>query len=202
MNNESQEFYTSKLSDPFINDQISQEELNEEGLELYQYNSVIDSIGTSDSLINIKLFLDDVLSRLDNEKSFIFFEQCFDKINEVYGFTYLDSTKYLFKSDSKFNKHILDLLLFIEGSSLIDMLSECIPYISYDILKSKENLKKYLNINYNVFLKSLFSYKGSLPRLIKSQFKYSAKDDSINSMILLIQKDVLSLHVKQLIKGK
>jgi len=193
--------YSSQIVQPFGNDDIDQVEIQEEGYITFKHQSILDSIGTKESNNNIKLFLDEILDELSDSGKRDFAHDCLVKIIDAYGFYSLQEDLENVKISSEFSKSVFELLVFLETGVCSDFLSNTIPYMDKSILDDIEQLKVFLNINYKTFLKNFEDIKIGVPSLFYSYFLYAAKKNAIEVVAKLIQKDVLSINAKQIIKG-
>ena len=96
---------------------------------------------------------------------------------------------------------IFELLVFLEGYRVNDVMANTVPFVSLEVLRQKDDLKEFLKLNYKDFLKGLEEHRGDIPDLFYEQFIYCSKTDGIETLIILLQKDALSIHSKQIIKG-
>jgi len=189
--------YISSLVSPVDEDLIDdQNELINERYILYQQDLIIESIGKKENIYNIRLFLNDLLKKLDENKRHIFLKKILKKLINKYFLNVLD--KYV---DLDLNKEdeneIIKLLKFIELNDYQDFFSLVLPGVDIQYQLEPEKILKFIDDNYYVIRKQIDLNIEKCPKLLYVFFNYASKKDFINFFTKLLSKDVLGIIVLQ-----
>ena len=189
--------YISSLVSPVDEDLIDdQNELINERYILYQQDLIIESIGKKENIYNIRLFLNDLLKKLDENKRHIFLKKILKKLINKYFLNVLD--KYV---DLDLNKEdeneIIKLLKFIELDDYQDFFSLVLPGVDIQYQLEPEKILKFIDDNYYVIRKQIDLNIEKCPKLLYVFFNYASKKDFINFFTKLLSKDVLGIIVLQ-----
>ena len=98
--------------------------------------------------------------------------------------------------------NVLELLRFLEKIEYTDPLGELLPFIDIKVLQKKDTLKDFLKLNYNGFFESVQNRRGLFPLYLVEFFTFCSKDEGVEFLTLLIQKDILTFHMKQITTGE
>jgi hypothetical protein len=198
-----QDYYTSELVDPFINDGLTQEDLQEQGYIRYKQDSIKNTIGTDECMVNINLFLDEVLGELSDEGVNQYALECLRQLVFVYNLTHIDTVVNDMSSYSDdYIGDIFTLLKLLEGSDKFDILSKLLPHMSLDVMRTENYLYKLLYIHYSEFVTKLEEDNDIDSKLFKLQFMNCSKIDGINILIKLIQVDPMMINMRQITTGE
>lgn len=196
------DYYVSDLVDQFSEGTSDQADLQEIGYVVYRQQNILQNIGTSESESNIQVFLDEVLEELTVEGKHDFLRDCLAKIVSVYNLHPLESLVEDSRIIREYSYKVVELMLFLESSTVVELLADCIPYVAFTVITEKEKFKKFLNLNYKEFLKSLEANRKYIPDFFYEFFVGCSKDNAISTLIQLVYKDKLAFHSKQITKGE
>ena len=197
-----QDYYSSDIVDPFLNGGASQEESQEEGYEVYKQQSILQTIGTPECEVNIKLFYSEIIDGLSREGEEEYARDCLIQMANVYNLVYIDSLTETNRIFSDYSSKIFDLLIFLEGSRVADAMALCVPFVSLDVIRTKDELKEFLKLKYKEYLQNLENNRHLVPDLFYEEFVYASKMDGIETLVILLQKYALEIYAKQLVKGE
>ena len=198
---ESLEYYTSDIVDPSLNGDLDQEDSKEIGFIVYRQQSILKTIGTPECQVNIKLFFRDVVDELTKEGKVDYARECLRTLIETYNLTYLETILDNTRIDIDYTDKIFELLIFLEGFRLVEVMAHFVPYVSLEVIRSKDKLKEFLKLNYKEFVQNLEDHRSIIPDLFFEQFFYCAKEDGIKTVVMLLQKNALAVHSLQITKG-
>ena len=202
MSLETLDYYTSDIVDPYLNGGLDQEDSKEVGLIVYRQQAILKTIGTPECQVNIKLFFKDVLQELTKEGISDYSYDCFKALIETYNLTYLETRLNNDRIHSDYSNKVFELLVFIEGYRCAEAFATFMPYISLEVIRSKDKLKEFLKLNYKTFVQNLEDHRAIIPDLFYERFLYCSKQDGIETVILLMQKYALAIHSQQITKGE
>jgi len=191
----------SHIVDPYGEDSLSQEETQEIGYLIYKQNEIVCTIGTEECKFNIDLFLEEILDNNDFYDSIKFLKRCFNKLNEEYHLGCLEDTISKLFAFQDFRKSIVPLLIFFEKEKGAEIFSECFPYVDINTLREIDSFKKFIELNYENFLKVL-NARQDLEMIIKSIFNFASLDDAIFILWQIVSKDVTGINSSQILKGE
>lgn len=193
--------YISTIKSPFENDEVSQEELEFRGYLRYCKDCIIKSAGTSECLTQINLYFTELKTNLTESEYNQFLNDLISTIIKQYGMTYLSN--YLIQKDITIIDNDIKekFIMFMEHNGYFTYLSKCLSQLPESILRNDSKIKVFLDADYDSFVIKLNSYKKVHP-WIKDYFYCCSKKDGIETLYLLLKKDLLGLFIEQNSKSK
>lgn len=193
--------YISTIKSPFENDEVSQEELEFRGYLRYCKDCIIKSVGTSECLTQINLYFSELKTNLTESEYNQFLNDLISTIIKQYGMTYLSN--YLIQKDITIIDNDIKekFIMFMEHNGYFNYLCKCLSQLPESILRNDSKIKVFLDADYDSFVIKLNSYKKVHP-WIKDYFYCCSKKDGIETLYLLLKKDLLGLFIEQNSKSK
>lgn len=175
--------YLSKFVDPYGESEIDQLDLMKDSIELFEIESVLESIGKKDSDITFRVFIKDIVSRLDKPSLDKLLLDCFRRMIKTYKMFVLEDEYSRDDSVGHYNDDILNLIKFMEMNGHLRILPKLVMY-------DKITMKPRLFITDNVSqIRSRISMDRSMPKLFIEFVTYSMTSDLIDCLTQLIEKN-------------
>lgn len=193
--------YISTVKSPFENDEVSQEELEFRGYLRYCKDCIIKSVGTNECLTQINLYFTELKTNLTESEYNQFLIDLISAIVKQYGMTYLSN--YLLQKDVTIIDNDIKekFIMFMEHNGYFTYLSKCLSQLPESILRNESKIKVFIDADYDSFVIKLNSYKKVHP-WIKDYFYCCSRQDGIETLYLLLKKDLLGLLIEQNSKSK
>ena len=193
--------YISTIKSPFENDEVSQEELEFRGYLRYCKDCIIKSVGTNECLTQINLYFNELKTNLTESEYNQFLNDLISAIIKQYGMTYLSN--YLIQKDITIIDNDIKekFIMFMEHNGYFRYLCKCLSQLPESILRNESKIKVFLDADYDSFVIKLNSYKKVHP-WIKDYFYCCSRQDGIETLYLLLKKDLLGLFIEQNSKTK
>ena len=194
--------YISQIKSPFEEDMgLSQEELEYRGYLRYCQDCILKSIGTNECYTQINLYWQELDKNLDDSEKEQFIDNALSEIVKAYKMSFLSNLiiqKEIASIDYNTKK---DLFLFLEHNRWIKYFVKCLSTIDTNLVRNESKLKVFLDADYDSFVLKLTEYKKIHPWL-KEYFKYCARQDGIETLYLILKKDLLEVVIEQNSKSK
>jgi len=184
--------YISQIKSPFEEDDVTQEELELRGYFRYQQDCILKSIGTSECITQINLFYQNLVNDLSYSEFNQFLDLATSSIVKQYRMSYLSE---LLIEDNDYDKK-KKLFLFLEHNGWFKYFTKCLSTIDYSIIRDESKIKIFITADYDSFVDKLNSYK-SVNDLIKKYFTYCNRDEGIETLFLILKKDLIGFVIEQ-----
>lgn len=193
--------YVAQIKSPYEEDDSDQEDLEFQGYLRYAQDCILKSIGSSDCVKFINLYWQQLEEELDDSQFEQFMTLALSTIVKTYKMSYLSSL--LMSSDIP--SVTLDkkkkLFLFLEHDQWKPYFVKCISPINDKLVRDDEKLKVFLKSDYDSFVKKIESYK-KFNEYIKLYFKFCNEDEGLETLFLILKKDLLDVFIQQYSKQK
>lgn len=193
--------YISQIKSPFEEDNLTQEDLEFEGYLRYAQDTILKSIGTLDCVKNINLYWTQLNEELDESEMTQFMNLAISTIVKTYKMSFLADS--IIRSDipSVDLNAKKKLFLFLEHGKWEEYFIKCLSPINEKLIRDDEKLKVFLRSDYQSFVTKIDSYK-KFNEYIKEYFKYCNEDEGIETLYLILKKDILNVFIQQNYKIK
>lgn len=193
--------YISQLKSPFEEDEISQEELEFKGYLRYAQDCILKSIGTLDCVKYINLYWTQLNEELSEDEFKQFMNVALSNIVKSYKMSFLSDI--LIQSDlpSIDLEGKKKLFMFLEHGVWEDYFVKCLSPIDINFVRDDEKLKMFLRSDYESFVSKIETYKR-FNEYIRNYFKYCNEDEGLETLFLILKKDLLNVFIQQNAKNK
>ena len=193
--------YIAQVKSPYEEDDTDQEDLEFQGYLRYAQDCILKSIGTLECVKFINLYWTQLEEELDKSAFEQFMALALSTIIKTYKMSFL--SELLMSSDipaidlEKKKK----LFLFLEHDQWQPYWIKCLSPINEKLVRDDEKLKVFLKSDYESFVKKIESYK-KFNEYIKLYFKFCNEDEGLETLFLILKKDLLDVFIQQYSKQK
>lgn len=193
--------YIAQVKSPYEEDDTDQEDLEFQGYLRYAQDCILKSIGTLECVKFINLYWTQLEEELDKSAFEQFMTLALSTIIKTYKMSFL--SELLMSSDipaidlEKKKK----LFLFLEHDQWQPYWIKCLSPINEKLVRDDEKLKVFLKSDYESFIKKIESYK-KFNEYIKLYFKFCNEDEGLETLFLILKKDLLNVFIQQYQKQK
>lgn len=188
--------YISQIKSPFEEDNTTQDELEFEGYLRYSQDCILKSIGTIDCQRYINLYWTQLNQELSEDEFKQFMTLAISSIIKTYKMSFLSdliNQSELPAIDLESKKK---LFLFLETDKCQSYFIKCLSPININFVKDDDKLKVFLRADYQSFVKKIESYKR-FNEYIRKYFQLCNEDEGIETLYLLLKKDLLNVFIQQ-----
>ena len=188
--------YISQIKSPFEETQMTQEDLEFEGYLRYAQDCILKSIGTLDCVKYINLYWTQLNEELSESEFKQFITVAISTVIKTYRMSFLSDLMIQSDLPSIDLEGKKKLFLFLEHGAWEDYFIKCLSPIDINFVRDDEKLKMFLRSDYESFIKKIESYKR-FNEYIKNYFKYCNEDEGVETLFLILKKDVLNVFIQQ-----
>lgn len=188
--------YISQIKSPFEETEMTQEDLEFEGYLRYAQDCILKSIGTLDCVKYINLYWTQLNEELSESEFKQFITLAISTIVKTYKMSFLSDLMIQSDLPSINLEGKKKLFLFLEHGVWEDYFIKCLSPIDINFVRDDEKLKMFLRSDYESFIKKIESYKR-FNEYIKNYFKYCNEDEGVETLFLILKKDVLNVFIQQ-----
>lgn len=188
--------YISQIKSPFEETQMTQEDLEFEGYLRYAQDCILKSIGTLDCVKYINLYWTQLNEELSESEFKQFITVAISTVIKTYRMSFLSDLMIQSDLPSIDLEGKKKLFLFLEHGVWEDYFIKCLSPIDINFVRDDEKLKMFLRSDYESFIKKIESYKR-FNEYIKNYFKYCNEDEGVETLFLILKKDVLNVFIQQ-----
>lgn len=185
--------YISSYKSPFEEDEVDTDEIVFDGLMRYYRDSMLKSIGTSESHNEFLNYFDDFIENCTEEQITGFYRECIDKIIKHYKMSYLSS---VINEKNYDNDEYKKFILFIVHNEFLNYFPKCLSYIDAKIINNQALLTVFLTSDYDSFIEKLDKCKRC-NFFIREYFKYCAKPEGIEALYMILKDDIIQNFIEQ-----
>lgn len=188
--------YISQIKSPFEETQMTQEDLEFEGYLRYAQDCILKSIGTLECVKYINLYWTQLNEELSESEFKQFITVAISTVIKTYRMSFLSDLMIQSDLPSIDLEGKKKLFLFLEHGVWEDYFIKCLSPIDINFVRDDEKLKMFLRSDYESFIKKIESYKR-FNEYIKNYFKYCNEDEGVETLFLILKKDVLNVFIQQ-----
>lgn len=188
--------YISQIKSPFEETEMTQEDLEFEGYLRYAQDCILKSIGTLDCVKYINLYWTQLNEELSESEFKQFITLAISTIVKTYKMSFLSDLMIQSDLPSINLEGKKKLFLFLEHGVWEDYFIKCLSPIDINFVRDDEKLKMFLRSDYESFIKKIESYKR-FNEYIKNYFKYCNENEGVETLFLILKKDVLNVFIQQ-----
>ena len=193
--------YISQVKSPFEEDDgLTQEELEYRGYLRYCQDCILKSIGTNECFTQINLYWSELKEKLTQSELEQFITIAISNIVKSYKMSFLSDIVIREDNNQDYEKKE-KLFLFLEHNRWLKYFTKCLSFIDPSLIRSEEKLKVFLDADYDSFVEKLLKYKSLHPWL-REYFLYCSRADGIETLYLILKKDLFSVVIEQNSKTK
>lgn len=198
------DYYLSIPANPWREDNdLTQEVINERGIIQFEFDSIVESIGTDECADNIDLFYNELMLKLSDTQKSNFYRSCLQKLIDVYDLDYLSDNQEDPFPDFPIESELKKMLMFFEQGKWVDYLVKYLPVHDPKIIFDDEHFKDYLHLNLRKFSKRVLEEDNeALPYLLKKWFYYATRTDMIETIMLLVSRNKNDLVCEYYLKNE
>jgi hypothetical protein len=189
--------YISPIKSPFEEDEgLTQEELEYRGYLRYCQDCILKSIGSNECFTQINLFWQNLEHELNQSQLDQFMEIALSNIVKAYKMSFLSNLIIQKEIDCLDYDTKKKLFLFLEKNEWQRYLSKCLSEINSNLIRNENKLKIFLDADYDSFVENFCKYKKIHPWL-KEYFKYCSRNEGIDTLYLILKKDLFGVIIEQ-----
>lgn len=188
--------YISQIKSPFEETDMTQEDLEFEGYLRYAQDCILKSIGTLNCVKYINLYWTQLNEELSESEFKQFITLAISTVVKTYKMSFLSDLMIQSDLPSIDLEGKKKLFLFLEHGVWEDYFIKCLSPIDINFVRDDEKLKMFLRSDYESFIKKIESYKR-FNEYIKNYFKYCNEDEGVETLFLILKKDVLNVFIQQ-----
>jgi len=180
-------------------DGMTNEELMDQQHFLYEKDSLIDSIGKSNSKIIFDLHLEDVLEKLSTGSSYrAFVNDCMIVLSARYNLDPL--LDYINRKEIINNQPdlVMDLIKYITCNKWVDDIAICFPEFDMNILNSIEVIRHIVTDSFFTTKNKILEIADIHP-LLHFYFTFCSEEGGIDTLIKLVMSDLPGIISVQLV---
>lgn len=193
--------YISQIKSPFEEIEIDQTELEFKGYLRYAQDCILKTIGSEECVKNINLYWEQLESELSESEFEQFITVALSTIIKTYKMSYLSDLLASSDIPSINLEKKKKLFLFLEHDQWQPYWIKCLSPINEKLVRDDEKLKVFLKSDYQSFVTKIESYK-KFNEYIKLYFKYCDEDEGLETLFLILKKDLLNVFIQQYQKQK
>ena len=184
--NKDLDYYISDIADPFSEDG-TQEQMDQEGYLEFQWHSILDTIGTSECGINLRIFGHDIFDDLTKVGARNFLRDCYKRICEEYQ---MHTIEYHIQDSKVFDytKKFLQMLRFFELDKNIEIFVDALNITDIKTVMDEDKLRVDLLNRQSLIYDRLMKSVG-LPEMFIEYVKDSSPSSVIDTFTRLIEKN-------------
>ena len=192
------EYYLSKIPDPFMDDEEQEnQDVGEEAYDNYAHDTVLNSIGKSDSGQNIDLLWAEVVTSLEVSELELFIEQCFIRMARTYRMWGI--RMFFNQKDVNVANTQVDAVHYIEKNLWVEDFADSLKIDSGSFSKLDGiNFKELISKDFVSIRSKLL--KTNIPDVLAYYFKTCSKEYFIDTFYMISQRDFIGLKTQMFLK--